>query len=93
MLDCWGGQYAAVAYKFGSLPGDARYVSRRIIGSTYCCSPGQVLRQWKGNTAYVAVTGWRSYVIDRVRIRYQHRVPVRTVTKYYDTGSAEWPTP
>jgi hypothetical protein len=91
-LDCWAGNYAAASYRFG-LPDDARRITRSIRGTIGCCNNGTVTKRWQGNTGYVVVTGWRAYTIKRVRVEYQHRVRVRKVTTYNDTGHGDWLAP
>jgi hypothetical protein len=88
-LDCWGGSYATASYRF-RLPSDARRVARRIVGSVGCCDfSGSIRRNWSGNRATVTVTGWNAYTIDRVKIRYQHKAPTRTVTYRQGTGHGQ----
>ena len=88
-LDCWAGNYAAATYRF-HLPSDARRIYRTIRGVIGCCDQGRVTKHWQGNTAHVAVTGWRSYTVKRVKIAYQHRVHVRTVKTYKRDASGTW---
>ena len=83
-LDCWGGSYARATYSF-SLPRDARQVTRRIVGGNRCCMPGTLIRRWSGNKAIVQVGGWKSFYVEKVWTRYQHRAP--TAVPVTETGT------
>jgi hypothetical protein len=88
-IDCWGGNYAQVNYRF-SLPDDAGRISRRIVGDVACCEPGSIyllVDRDQGPCARDGVAG----LLDRpCEDTYQHRVRVRTVTTYYDSGAGTW---
>jgi hypothetical protein len=40
-LDCWGGEFAIMAWRF-RVPANAFNVSKRVVGEVMCCSPGEV---------------------------------------------------
>jgi len=77
-------------FGLGSHPERGRRINRTINGFVGCCDNGTVAKRWQGNTAHVVVTGWRAYTVKRVRVEYQHRVRVRTVTTYKRSPIGTW---
>ena len=79
-LDCWGGEFAIVAWRF-RVPANAFDVTKRVIGEVMCCSPGDVaaVGERRGPRTYVVaagVSGWRSWDVRRVRVTYSYRVRI-----------------
>jgi hypothetical protein len=80
-LDCWGGRYATVSYRF-HLPGDARGIDRWARGSRAidCCT-GRLSTDWRysGNAAVyrVRLTNWRGYTVKRVGVKFLTQVSHR----------------
>jgi subtilisin family serine protease len=76
-LECWGGKFSQVTYRF-TLPQGATLLRVWSHGSVGCCRPGNVTRKWshKGAryTYRVRVTNWRAYEVRDVKFRYSRRV-------------------
>lgn len=76
-LDCWGGSYAIARYRF-TIPANAYNVRYAVAGYHECCTNGDVYTTAArtSSTVYrvnVVATGWRSYVVERVRVGYTYR--------------------
>ena len=79
-LDCWGGDFAMVAWRF-QVPANAFNIRKRVVGEVMCCPPGGVVSAGarpRPRTYVVAagVSGWRSWDIRRVRISYSYKVRI-----------------
>jgi hypothetical protein len=76
-LDCWGGRYALVTYRF-QVPSNATNLSFYVRGYQGCCSGGSIIKRADriNSTTYrveVKVTRWREYSVESVRVGYDHR--------------------
>lgn len=75
-LSCHGGRYAAAGYRF-TVPRRARRLRWRVNGVTGCCRPGRTLQTTHRHRnrfwVYVYATGWRSYHVVSVSVRYTLR--------------------
>ncbi|KQZ67263.1 hypothetical protein [Nocardioides sp. Root151] len=76
-LDCWGGAYAQASYNF-AIPANARNIRWAVGGYSLCCDSGRLIRTGTrvSPTRFmvrVKVTYWRSFVVERVRLRYTAR--------------------
>ena len=75
-LDCWGGKFAKVRYRFG-LPRNAFKIGWGVRGERHCCS-GFVGRDGervsrKAFLVEVMVTKWASYEVHRVWVAYSSK--------------------
>lgn len=80
-LDCWNGAYAEAVFDF-RVHKKARGLKWRVAGRNNCCDRGTVTKTGRrvSPTIFrvtVRVTGWRSYTIRRVRLRYEARMMFR----------------
>jgi hypothetical protein len=80
LLDCWGGEYAIVTWRFRVHP-RAFNIRKSISGQVGCCAPGEVASAGERNgprtyTVAAGVSDWRSWNIFSVRIRYSYRVRI-----------------
>lgn len=73
-LDCWGGSYAKVNYRF-AIPSNAYNIRWGVTGFQGCCSTGVIAKTGTRPTSRsyrvsVKVTNWRSYSVQGVRVTY-----------------------
>ena len=75
-LDCWGGRRAEANYRF-TVPANAVIQDWSVAGDIMCCRGGPDKSAARlSSEAFrvtVAVSGWRGYVIRRVRVEYTYR--------------------
>ena len=79
-LDCWGGRFAGATWVF-RVPPTAFNITKSVRGTVMCCAPGgwaSAGERRNARTYVVAagVSGWRSWQIRSVAIRYAYRVRI-----------------
>jgi hypothetical protein len=78
LLDCWGGRYALVRFKF-RIPPSARNITWKVHPGdySYCCGNGRVIKsgtrpQRRSYVVTVKATKWRAYDVSWVDLNFEY---------------------